>query len=128
MCLEFHPDKKLVGVEDEDEKERIEEYFKQIQDAYAVGGWGEGEGLEEHSRCYCCLPQCILGKGSEGHSLMSCCLTLTSPPHLMSRPTSPNVLPRLSNFRTPPSGESLTLWTSLTTACPPNAHPWTSLR
>ena len=44
MCLEFHPDKKLVGVEDEDEKERIEEYFKQIQDAYAVGSWGEGRG------------------------------------------------------------------------------------
>ena len=34
----------MVGVEDEDEKERIEEYFKQIQDAYAVGGWGEGRG------------------------------------------------------------------------------------
>ena len=36
VCLESHPDKRLVGVEDEDEKEQIEEYFKQIQDAYAV--------------------------------------------------------------------------------------------
>ena len=34
----------MVGVEDEDEKERIEEYFKQIQDAYAVAGGGRGRG------------------------------------------------------------------------------------
>lgn len=30
-CLEHHPDKKLVGVEDEAEKERINEHFKAIQ-------------------------------------------------------------------------------------------------
>lgn len=35
-CLEHHPDKKAAGVEDEAEKERINEYFKDIQAAYAV--------------------------------------------------------------------------------------------
>ena len=35
-CLESHPDKKLVGMEDEEERAKIEEYFKQIQEAYAV--------------------------------------------------------------------------------------------
>ncbi len=39
VCLEHHPDKKLVGVEDEEEKERIEEYFKLIQEAYNVSAW-----------------------------------------------------------------------------------------
>jgi hypothetical protein len=43
--LEFHPDKRLVGVEDEEEKEKIEEYFKQIQDAYAVRGVNRGIGV-----------------------------------------------------------------------------------
>lgn len=33
-CLEFHPDKKLQGVEDPDEKQQVEDYFKQIQEAY----------------------------------------------------------------------------------------------
>lgn len=35
-CLEHHPDKKMAGLEegDEEEKERIEEHFKRIQEAY----------------------------------------------------------------------------------------------
>jgi curved DNA-binding protein CbpA len=36
VCLEHHPDKELVGVEDEEERAKIEEYFKQVQEAYAV--------------------------------------------------------------------------------------------
>ena len=34
MCLECHPDKKLVGVDDLTEKERIEDHFKLVQEAY----------------------------------------------------------------------------------------------
>lgn len=33
-CLENHPDKKLAGVTDPDEKQRIEDAFKAIQEAY----------------------------------------------------------------------------------------------
>ncbi|GLC41260.1 hypothetical protein PLESTB_001081800 [Pleodorina starrii] len=33
-CLEHHPDKALINVTDEEEKERIVEHFKTIQDAY----------------------------------------------------------------------------------------------
>jgi hypothetical protein len=48
VCLEHHPDKKLVGVDDPADKERIEDYFKQIQEAYEVrqgcGGSGGGGG------------------------------------------------------------------------------------
>jgi len=36
VCLEHHPDKKLAGVEDEADKERIENYFKSIQEAYKI--------------------------------------------------------------------------------------------
>jgi DnaJ family protein C protein 2 len=32
--LECHPDKKLVGVDDPDEKQRIEDHFKLVQEAY----------------------------------------------------------------------------------------------
>lgn len=35
-CLEHHPDKALINVTDEAEKERIQEHFKLIQDAYDV--------------------------------------------------------------------------------------------
>ncbi len=31
VCLEHHPDKKLVGVECEEAKSKAEEYFKKIQ-------------------------------------------------------------------------------------------------
>ncbi|KAG2428866.1 hypothetical protein HYH02_014277 [Chlamydomonas schloesseri] len=34
VCLEAHPDKALVGITDEAEKERIQDHFKLIQDAY----------------------------------------------------------------------------------------------
>lgn len=37
VCLEHHPDKKLAGVTDEEEKKKAEDYFKQIQEAYGVG-------------------------------------------------------------------------------------------
>ncbi|KXZ42767.1 hypothetical protein GPECTOR_119g398 [Gonium pectorale] len=35
-CLEHHPDKALINVTDEAEKERIQEHFKTIQDAYDI--------------------------------------------------------------------------------------------
>jgi len=35
-CLESHPDKKLIGVDDPAEKQRIEDAFKTIQEAYEV--------------------------------------------------------------------------------------------
>lgn len=34
VCLEHHPDKKLVGVDCKDKKSEAEEYFKKIQEAY----------------------------------------------------------------------------------------------
>jgi len=34
VCLECHPDKKLVGVDDPAEKENIEDHFKLVQEAY----------------------------------------------------------------------------------------------
>lgn len=36
VCLEHHPDKRLAGVEDEAVKEKIENYFKSIQEAYKI--------------------------------------------------------------------------------------------
>lgn len=36
VCLEHHPDKKLAGAEDDADKERIENYFKSIQEAYKI--------------------------------------------------------------------------------------------
>ena len=55
VCLESHPDKRLVGVEDEEEKEQIEEYFKQIQDAYAVsGGSPSSRYIKSHLKHYYC--------------------------------------------------------------------------
>jgi hypothetical protein len=46
VCLEHHPDKKLVGVDDPADKERIEDYFKQIQEAYEVRQGCGGSGGE----------------------------------------------------------------------------------
>ncbi|GFH32919.1 uncharacterized protein HaLaN_32216, partial [Haematococcus lacustris] len=36
VCLEHHPDKRLANVTDEHEKAKVEDYFKQIQEAYGV--------------------------------------------------------------------------------------------
>ncbi len=50
-CLEWHPDKRLVGVTDEDEKAQIEERFKLIQEAY--------ETLSDPARRRECVPQAL---------------------------------------------------------------------
>lgn len=61
MCLENHPDKKLVGVTDEGDKQRIEERFKMIQEAYTVRVCaqhkqlaGQGRGGVEVGICTAC--------------------------------------------------------------------------
>lgn len=35
-CLEYHPDKKLAGVTDPDERQAVEDHFKSVQDAYEI--------------------------------------------------------------------------------------------
>ena len=76
MCLEHHPDKKLAGVVDDEEKKKVEDYFKQIQEAYGVR-------LHMHVRyvCTCDTRECavcvIVSDSCGGKNIMamigSCC-------------------------------------------------------
>lgn len=54
VCLEHHPDKKLVGVECEEAKSKAEEYFKKIQ-ARCIGALSAAECYAHHHN-HPCLP------------------------------------------------------------------------